>query len=168
MKSASSLWGRCLRNRLDSTIAFNTAKSSPGMNEWLVEEIVILHSIPSSFGMRISMSAISNWPLRNSSSTTSPSIATLTSSPAFSSDVPGGMTPFSVEEDFEVFEETVMRGSMVAPSFVVDELGLEQVEEGFGHGVIPAVPLRLILCTKPCWATNPLGETGTGVLDAAI
>ena len=49
------------------------------------------------------------------------------------------MAPFSVVEDLDVFEQADVGGLVVEPAFVVGQLGLEQMEEGLGHGVVPAV-----------------------------
>ena len=73
------------------------------------------------------------------------------------------MTPFSVVEDFDVFEKAVMRGLVVEPAFVIGQLGLEQMEERFSNGIIPAVSLAAHALHETV-ASNPLGETGTGVL----
>ena len=77
------------------------------------------------------------------------------------------MAPFSVVEDLDIFEQADIGGLIVEPAFVVGQLGLEQMEEGLGHGVVPAVSLAAHALHETV-VVNPLGESCTGVLDAAI
>src|SRR4029077_20986409 len=51
----------------------------------------------------------------------------------------GGVKAASIVEDLDVLEEGGTEGDAGRPSTTVDELGLECGEEGFGHGVVPAV-----------------------------
>ena len=76
------------------------------------------------------------------------------------------MAPFSVVEDLDVFEQADVGGLVVEPAFVAGQLGLERMEAGLGHGVVPAVSLAAHALHETV-VGNPLGESGTGVLDAA-
>jgi len=77
------------------------------------------------------------------------------------------MTPFSIVINLDVVEQAAIRGPVVEPVFVVDQLGLEQMEEGLSHGVIPAVALTAHALHKAVFA-DPVSESGAGVLNAAI
>ena len=77
------------------------------------------------------------------------------------------MTPFAVVEDLDVFEEVSMRGLVVEPATVMSQLGLEQMKERFGYGVIPAVALAAHALHETV-SGQPLGELSAGVLDASI
>ena len=77
------------------------------------------------------------------------------------------MTPFSIVKNLDVVEQAAIRGPVVEPVFVVGQLGLEQMEEGLSHGVIPAVALTAHALHKAVFA-DPVSESGAGVLNAAI
>ena len=77
------------------------------------------------------------------------------------------MTPFSIVKNLDVVEQAAIRGPVVEPVFVVGQLGLEQMEEGLSHGVIPTVALAAHALHKAVF-TDPVGERGAGVLNAAI
>ena len=77
------------------------------------------------------------------------------------------MSPFSVVEDFDVFEKAAMRGSVVEPALVIGQLGLEQMEEGLGHSVVPAVSFAAHALYEAVLG-DPLSETGASVLHAAL
>jgi hypothetical protein len=58
------------------------------------------------------------------------------------------MFALPILKDFDVFEDFLLRLRPRLESAVMNQLGLEGMEEAFCWGVIPAVPLRLILQTK--------------------
>ena len=51
------------------------------------------------------------------------------------------MAPFTIEEDLDVLEQVTMGDGVVRPLAVVGQLGLEQMKERLGHGIVPAVAL---------------------------
>ena len=77
------------------------------------------------------------------------------------------MSPFSVVEDFDVFEKAALCGPVVEPALVIGQLGLEQMEEGLGHSVVPAVSFTAHALHEAVLG-DPLSEAGAGILHAAI
>ena len=77
------------------------------------------------------------------------------------------MTPFSIVEDLDVLEKAARDGLVIEPVFVVGQFGLEQMEEGLSHRIVPTVAFTAHALHKAVLA-DPLGERGAGKLDAAI
>lgn len=50
------------------------------------------------------------------------------------------MSPPSIVEELEVFEQLGARGGPRGPSGVMDELDLQRREDALGHRVVPAIP----------------------------